>query len=298
MNQVRYWGRFLCLAAVLSVSPSYAQDADEAADPAIDAAEGDVLVQKEPGRPGVIKITYICRDHKAAVDREKKAGKPAPAPAPAHISDCEGPATGFAPWGYTWPRTLNNVPFTKLPFDLYTLDSGIDPDNALAALLSAFSSWVAAEAVETADSPDVRPPSVIVTHKSAVVRAPSTRRPDGVNVINWGSLSGGTLAVTQIWISGSTILECDMTFNRNYAWKTYPGPIDPATCGTLGSQYDLEHIAAHECGHAYGMSHPVGSDGRLSTANPRLTMYYAGGPGELHNRTLNLGDIAGIQAIY
>jgi hypothetical protein len=296
MNYSKRCGLLLCLAAGLSVSPSYGQDQEDDLDPAIDAAEGDVIVQKDAGRPGVIKITYICRGHQAG-DRVKKGGKPSPAPAPTHISDCEGVAPGFQPWGYTWPNTdpLNASP---IPFRLHTVDSGVDSDAALGTLLHAFSSWTAAEAGEAATSPDIRPPAVTIALQPVTVRAPSTRRRDGLNVINWGSLSGSTLAVTQIWISGTTILECDMTFNRNFAWKIYDGPVDPATCGSLGGQYDLEHIAAHECGHAYGLSHPIGPDGRLSTANPRLTMYYAGGPGELHGRTLNVGDVDGIRAIY
>src|SRR5262245_48949449 len=96
MNSPRHWALFFCLAAALGISPSHAQDAATPAD------EPDVIVENEPGRPGIVKITYICRERKI-IDKEKGAGKPSFGPV--HTPDCERDAVGFKKWGYSWVGT-------------------------------------------------------------------------------------------------------------------------------------------------------------------------------------------------
>jgi hypothetical protein len=287
MNRV---GTCITLAILLGVGvgPATAQEEDEPVDPVLAAAVGDVLVEAEPGHAGVLKVTYICRVGKAGGKAKRDGGASESA-----LADCEGVAANqFTPWGYSWVGTG----VTNLAVDLYPKGSGIADSNRLtAAFTSAFSVWAAADAAE-ADS--VNLPSAQITTKGSGIKPPA-RKKDGKNVISWGNLAGGTLAVTQIYIQGTKILEFDMTFNKLYSWANYLSAGEVGTsCGSLGSQFDVEHIAAHETGHAYGLSHPAGSDGQLSTADPRLTMYYAGGTGEVHNRTLNTGDVTGIRFVY
>ncbi|MHC4746376.1 MAG: Ig-like domain-containing protein, partial [Planctomycetota bacterium] len=59
-----------------------------------------------------------------------------------------------------------------------------------------------------------------------------------VNCITWGT-TGGSLATTYGWTSGTEVVECDVVFNDSYTWSTSPS----------SSQYDIESVAAHEFGH-------------------------------------------------
>src|SRR5262245_22474661 len=69
------------------------------------------------------------------------------------------------------------------------------------------------------------------------------------------------------------------------AWDDAPGPINPAL-------YDIQSTTAHEFGHTVGLSHSTG------TGCIRPTM--VGGPiaGDTCRRSIELDDIAGIQAVY
>ncbi len=57
------------------------------------------------------------------------------------------------------------------------------------------------------------------------------------------------------------------------------------------TKMDFENIATHEIGHAMGLSHP--SDTCLEE-----TMYAFASEGETKKRTLEAGDIAGINKLY
>lgn len=107
---------------------------------------------------------------------------------------------------------------------------------------------------------------------------------DGKNTVGWDLLKPGIIAVTTIWYNPATkqIVEFDITFNTYYTWGD--AEVTP-------SVMDLQNIATHEFGH----------NGLADLRPPKdaeLTMYYASTFGETKKRTLGVGDVLGIKALY
>jgi hypothetical protein len=107
---------------------------------------------------------------------------------------------------------------------------------------------------------------------------------DGKNSVGWGLLEPGVIAVTTIWYEPATkrIVEFDIIFNTYYPW---------GDATKTPNVMDLQNIATHEFGH----------NGLADLRPPKdaeLTMYYASTFGEIKKRTLGVGDVLGIQALY
>lgn len=117
-----------------------------------------------------------------------------------------------------------------------------------------------------------------------------TSAPDNQNEVYFADLSdSNTIAVTIIWgvFGGPTfnrkLVEWDMIFDDvTYNWSM---------SGEAGKM-DFENIATHELGHAVGMADLYNS----SCANE--TMYGYAVFGETIKRSLNAGDILGINKLY
>ncbi len=79
-------------------------------------------------------------------------------------------------------------------------------------------------------------------------------------------------------------------FDIDFSW----GDAGPTSESELGdtSVMDLQNIATHELGHGAGLADLY--DDQAS----EQTMYGYASYGETKKRTLNTGDIAGIQALY
>lgn len=105
---------------------------------------------------------------------------------------------------------------------------------------------------------------------------------DGANMVGWGSLRAGTLAVTCVWSRGGVAVEADQRYSTSVAWS--------ATTTCSGSRFDLRGVATHEWGHAWGLGHTASSSG--------LVMKPASTTCETGQRTLGLGDLIGIDALY
>jgi hypothetical protein len=108
---------------------------------------------------------------------------------------------------------------------------------------------------------------------------------DGQNNIQFGNAGGGgTVAVTYVWGARRTaIYEWDQIYGDNWAWTVG----DPAS----SSAFDFLAIAAHETGHAAGLDHPTSSC-------TDETMYAYVDYGDTFQRTLNTGDVTGINTLY
>jgi len=106
---------------------------------------------------------------------------------------------------------------------------------------------------------------------------------DGQNVVEFGDAGGaGTVAVTYVWGSRRVaIYEWDMIFGADWDWSD----------GGSSTAFDFLDVATHEIGHAAGLDHPANTC-------TQETMYAYVDFGETHKRTLNDGDIAGINALY
>jgi len=107
-------------------------------------------------------------------------------------------------------------------------------------------------------------------------------RRDLYNVVSWGRYRAGVIAVTYIWYSGSRMIETDCLMNTYYGWS-----LSDAT-----GKMDVQNIMTHEFGHWCGL------DDLYSDADYWLTMYGYSSYGITYQRTLGLGDINGVTAVY
>src|SRR3954447_5306312 len=108
---------------------------------------------------------------------------------------------------------------------------------------------------------------------------------DGVNTVDKADLSkspcGSTaIACTWVWWVGDSYVESDTRFGTDEKWSNK---------GADGA-YDYQGIAAHEFGHAIGLSDLDDSG--------KLTMHFQGTLGYTGQRTLGRGDILGARALY
>lgn len=161
---------------------------------------------------------------------------------------------------------------TDLPVD-YTVNlegSGLDASTA-DVLVTSFETWDTETGTELFGA-------VII----ATVRAGSL---DGSNAISWGNCpTAGVIAVTYIWYWSDTgeIVETDTMFDTDYAWSLTGE----------ANKMDLQNIATHEFGHWLCLE-----DLAMRPASQQ-TMYAYSMFGETKKRTLESGDIAGLELIY
>jgi len=108
---------------------------------------------------------------------------------------------------------------------------------------------------------------------------------DDTNALSYGNYpSTGVIAVTYIWYYRDTgeIAEVDTLFDTDYPWSVTGEP----------GKMDLQNIATHELGHWLVLDDLYNRPARTQT------MYGYSTYGEIIKRTLESGDIAGIQEIY
>lgn len=94
--------------------------------------------------------------------------------------------------------------------------------------------------------------------------------------------SGGTIAETTCWYSGSTIDHCQTVFDIAEVWKT----------DGSSNAFDVQNVATHEWGHWLKLN------GLYGSGNTEETMYYYISQGETKKRTLDQDDKNGIIHIY
>jgi hypothetical protein len=128
--------------------------------------------------------------------------------------------------------------------------------------------------------------------------------PDSRNVLDEGDLPGGfreaTLAAYCVWTEtrdGLTrALSADLRFNgADYNWTDHPN--DPSCQPALPPdpvrwRYDVESVLTHEVGHVFGLVN-LSADEDIN-----LTMYPGVRRCSGHFRTLGLGDVLGMRALY
>lgn len=126
--------------------------------------------------------------------------------------------------------------------------------------------------------------------RAAVTAAGGCGARDGHNVVSFGTLPLGLLAVTCVWWEGrgpdSRSVEADILIDAT-AGTFFLAP--PADCRT---RWDLESILTHEFGHVFGLGHvPYDQHSSLtmSDAIPECTAAYRG---------LGLGDLLTLRWHY
>ncbi|MBU2099923.1 matrixin family metalloprotease, partial [Candidatus Micrarchaeota archaeon] len=114
--------------------------------------------------------------------------------------------------------------------------------------------------------------------------------PDNLNTVSFGfDFSPNVIAVTNVWgyfggkPSTRELIEWDMQLNDYYFWGN--AEID-------SNLMDLQNIVTHELGHSAGLADLYRNRCYWET------MFGYGEEGETYKRTLNSGDITGIQKLY
>ncbi|MCC6994844.1 MAG: matrixin family metalloprotease [Deltaproteobacteria bacterium] len=176
-----------------------------------------------------------------------------------------------------------NVKWQRLPVPYKinpTADPRITDGSDITAIKNGFKTW------DDANCSDFTSSFAGDTSATAPVR-------NGQVEIMWPSTSG--------WVHGScgsggcTLAVTNSQFQSSgSAWYIYDADIEftPyvqfATDGNR-SRSDLQSVATHEIGHLLGLDH---------SPTPSATMYYATGPGDTSQRTLDTDDLNGVCAIY
>ena len=164
----------------------------------------------------------------------------------------------------------------------YTIDVGNEQGLSSSFITTALSSATTAWDSQLAFS-------LIGTQTVGSITTIDTSGPDGQNQIIFAVLnSESVIAVTYIHgtfggsVSGRSIIEFDMIFNENFAFG------DGAS-----NKMDLQAIATHEFGHAFGLGHPD-----AVSACSETTMFPTASFGETKKRSLHADDIACICNLY
>jgi hypothetical protein len=110
---------------------------------------------------------------------------------------------------------------------------------------------------------------------------------DNRNVVLFrNATSGSAIATTYSWWSGSNeLLDSDIIF-WDGGFKFFTGS---SGCGGVSNAAYMEDIAAHELGHALGLSHSSSSDATMYPSYSYCSMAF---------RTLATDDVNGVKALY
>ncbi|MGB9728069.1 MAG: hypothetical protein ACPLZF_06635 [Nitrososphaeria archaeon] len=181
---------------------------------------------------------------------------------------------------YTIPSTddsMSNPDYKLLPYHWYTTAKYyVNPSNKYG-----FSALDVINVIKaSAEAWDSQTSFQVFLYMGTTSR--SAGRYDGYNVISWGPYRAGVIAVTYIWQVGGRIVETDTRLNTYYKWSLK---------GEAGKM-DVQNIMTHEFGHWCGL------DDLYDDKDYWLTMYGYADFGEIYKRTLGLGDILGLQAVY
>lgn len=172
------------------------------------------------------------------------------------------------------PHT-SGIPATGIRY--YVNPSGA-PSGALEAVKAAFETWDAQVEIE------------LFNDNVETISRVAGNNYDGKNVVSWGRLRRGIVAVCYIWYYSDSleIVEFGIAFNSLYAWGIDPDGEGPTTINA----FDIQNVATHEAGHTLSLNDLYMDEAR------ELTMYGYTSRGETKKRSLGLGDINGVKHIY
>ena len=108
---------------------------------------------------------------------------------------------------------------------------------------------------------------------------------DGQNVVGWGTLPTGYLAITCIYFVAGKVINADVMISKRYSWFLSR----PAGCS---NSYDLQSVLTHEQGHTFGLSHVD------PTSHGTETMGTLIAPCDITKRALGRGDYGALARLY
>jgi hypothetical protein len=110
---------------------------------------------------------------------------------------------------------------------------------------------------------------------------------DGFNVVGFGDLGTGVLAVTCNWMVGKEIVESDLRINKvDHQWTVQ------ANAPSCQGRFGLQAVMTHEFGHAFGLGHVAEPE------HTELTMGTSIAACDASASTLGLGDVRALRALY
>lgn len=170
----------------------------------------------------------------------------------------------------------------KWSFKASSTPSGLNKSSVAAVLQRAFGNVTGAHN----DCGRADKINATQSYLGRTTRGPNCGATDGHNVVGFGRLAAGVLAVTCFWTNSGRIVEADMKITTRESWA-----LSLATCH--GDMPMLEATITHEAGHVFGLGH-VGEK-----RHGRLTMSpYLDGPCDNNESTLGLGDMLGLESLY
>lgn len=226
--------------------------------------EGYLIIdmKKENAKPGTVCGNDICEPG------EKKS---CPADCGGNVDTGSSTCFSFFAKGARWKTTEN-----------YTTEVGVDT----AITETSLETWDTEVAFDIFGTRNI----------SGTPDGADDVSPDGKNEVMLENLGPtDTIAYTIVWgifrgpPSGRELVEWDAVFNTAFSFGD-AGPTHEVNLGNTGVM-DYENIATHEFGHAAGLTHPDDSC-------TEETMYRFASLGETKKRTLEAGDIAGINKLY
>lgn len=171
--------------------------------------------------------------------------------APAAYDRCND--YSYSSWGHSWNRSvilmLANVDHGR-PANISASDMSIVVDQAAARTTAGANSCgigTSQGRMLVIDGPTSRSSNINGATNACASAG------DGRNVVDFGNLSGTTLALTCSRSSGGIAIESDVRFdNTSRTWVT--------SANGCTSGFDLHSLASHEFGHVFGMGHATERD--------------------------------------
>ena len=209
--------------------------------------------------------------------------------------DNDGSSDGYEILGVWWDlnKYPDGVPYIINPSQAVK-SYGLSADEVVNEIKSALESWDLAVDYDDYTPPDMLLYDVKLYHDAPAINykaKASIGSPDYKNVITWGRAQPGVVAYAVIWYVSSTgeIVDADIVLNSYYKWGIADG--DEATTD-LKNKFDITDIVTHESGHWSGL------DDIYDSKYSAMTMYGYTSYGEEIKRSLEPGDIAGVQNVY
>jgi hypothetical protein len=188
--------------------------------------------------------------------------------------------------GYHWK-------IGTVPYEINLVGSPIADADAINGIRASFQTWQ--------DDPGSE---IVFDYQGTTSTFPglTAASPDYRNVVGWGYLSArypGAIAVTITWATrgNKVIVDSDTVLNTDslFSWTQDYTNTDPNSFildQTPAYDVDVQNVMTHEAGHWLQLNDLSGS------AAAEQTMFGVSSDGELKKRSLESGDLAGVQRIY